>query len=683
MRLKELRVLSMMVFLVLAVGEEYGRKELEERMQTTKDFYPSLEKKDGKTFISMRVGTTTEKYTTDEIAPGTLLAADNVVLSANDCLYLKMIVPDDLENKTYNFEVKINGVVIHKRSGVTNGFGRRSFFIPLPSVVSDTEKPCAITLMNSDSAPLYVEKMSVLRDFDAWVRGKDFRDEFILGLLVHFRDMEKNRSDTIMDLREAPGVKKAFSSEIHYARLDDAGLQEFADTARKYVEKYGIPFLAATASWWAGTPREVFERLEFQQICFSETDTHDSGEDLKTLLGDKWDMRYGLTTPNRWSSVPWRTMNNDELNKMCEERMAKAMKKLEQELGEDVIAYVSENEPAYWAGNFPDEKYPVKRENLWADFNPHTVADAKKDGIDLDPTDGLDLEERIWLHYNVANYNQGNIDVMNESVKNKLIYSHSLLGHKFFPLDGTGHFRPYADAAKVNDAIIGIESLWYVAMDALWRVREWGLWGCVNREECDGMAMQYHVAMLQAHYMLGANMLNSYNWSGINEGNRAIGYFNEFLDNLREEDGIILAGEAGGESEWLKMTEWQQEMEVKEHFPWSTCIQLKARADEDSGLLRVWLAKEEDNSILAYRVCSAEDITADNTLTVEFGDLTIVEQKEPITLHIEAESGWQLSGDADGVHYTMMCNSSMERKRAEYIINGNEDVEEERIVLQP
>lgn len=651
-------------------------------MQTTehKDFYPNLEKKAGKAYISLRVGTTKEEYVTDEIPSGERLSADKVTLSLRDCLYLKMIVPDDLENKSYSFEVQINGVTIHKRSGVTSGFGRRSFFIPVPSTVGD--KPCALSLINRDKAPMFVERFSVLRDFNTWVEGKDFKDDFILGLLVHFRDMEKNRSDTIMDLHDAPGVQKAFASEMHYARLDDAGLGNLVDNVRKYAHKYGIAYLAVPASWWAGTPREVFERLEFQQICYSETDTHDNGDELKKLLGDKWDIRYGLTTPNRWSSVPWRTMNNDELNKMCQERMVKAIEKLEQEAGEHIIAYISENEPAYWAGSFPDEKYPVKRDNLMADFNPHTVAAAEKDGIVLDPTDGLDMEERIWLHYNVANYNQGNIDVMNQCIKGKLVYSHSLLGHKFFPMEGTGHFRPYADAAKVNGAVVGIESLWYVAMDALWRVREWGLWGCVNREECDGMGYEYHVAMLQAHYMLGANMLNSYNWSGINEDDRAIGYFNEFLDNLREDDGIILAGEEGRGNQWRKISTLRQDLAVRDCFPWSTSIELKAKAAEDAGLLRVWLTKKSDASILAYRVCSADDITAGDTLTVEFGDLTMVEQKEPIVLHIEADAGWQLLGDSDGVGYKLMCNSNMERKRSEYIIHDIEGIEEEVLNLR-
>src|SRR5690606_30105083 len=130
------------------------------------------------------------------------------------------------------------------------------------------------------------------------------------------------------------------------------------------------------------------------------------------------------TVPNKWSSTPWQTMNHPELNALRRDRLQTALPLVEQELGDILIGYVSENEPAYWAFEESDDAYPVKRKGLLADFNPHTVAAAKQDGVELNPIGGLSIEERLWLHQNVARYIQNTINIYGENGITKPVYSH-------------------------------------------------------------------------------------------------------------------------------------------------------------------------------------------------------------------------------------------------------------------
>ena len=66
-----------------------------------------------------------------------------------------------------------------------------------------------------------------------------------------------------------------------------------------------------------------------------------------------------------------------------------------------VFSIVLDNEPTYWAagnpGTAPDQL---------ADFNPAMVEAARKQGITLDPRDGLDPAEVAFLRRSLLDYNR-------------------------------------------------------------------------------------------------------------------------------------------------------------------------------------------------------------------------------------------------------------------------------------
>jgi len=643
--------------------------------------FSRVTERDGRWDIRMAVGTVDEQHTAIRLEKGETAVTDLPATDAGDVLLVRFVIPDDLEGHHYDLALKLNDTVIHERSGATRGFGRRSLFIPLPHRDRDEKSTRTLALENRCDERLFVTDLELLPGFGAYVERPPKEKDFTLSLLIGER-LDPERLDRMAGLIDAPPVRKAIGHEIYYAVRTNQRLEEIAKATREVCDRLDVDFLALTCSWWAGTPPQVKERLDYQQVCWSETDDYDEGEGLRKLLGDKWDIRYGLSVPNKWSSTPWQTMNNPELNQMRHKRNAAAVRILEEHLKDRMIGYVSENEPAYWAFEESDEKYPVRRRPLWADFNPQTVADALQDGVVLDPKDGLDMIERTWLLYNVARYNEASLKAIRRGNPSGAIYSHALLDYNHFPLHGTGHARPYAEAARVTNARLGVEMIWGTDMDALWRVREWGPWGCINREECDGFDIRYHVATLRACYMLGADLLNSYNWSGMGREGDPIVYFNTFLREVGENAPVVVAERTGGR-EWVSLREWSGSMEKNAAFPWFNEIELPLRCDSKEGVLNVWVTRQSDKAVVAYQTLHGAGFAEASAARIDFGDLAWLRQDDLLTLHLRPEGRWSVRSSDDGPDYRLLCDLSKERRRSKVVIGASEGVRFVSLNLRP
>lgn len=367
-------------------------------------------------------------------------------------------------------------------------------------------------------------------------------------------------------------------------------------------------------------------------------------------------------------------MNHPELNRMRHERLAGAVRILEEEMGPGIVGYVTENEPAYWAFEGSDNEYPVRRENLWADFNPHAVEAARQDGVTLDPADGLDLVERVWLHHNASRYQQETADVVRETSHSGRLYSHALLDYSHFPFAGTDHARPYADIARLQGARTGIEMIWKVDTDALWRVREWGPWGCVNREEWDGYSIDYHVATLRACYMMGADMLNSYNWHRMGREGDPKEYFTTFLEDLSKRDGVVEIGARSGGKEWHPLTRWDAGIATDDASSWANALELSLRAAADASPLRVTMRREYDGPIVAEQLLFPSDAAGEKPVRIRFGDYTRTEQGSDLQLYLESDGGWEYQGSWYGPDYRLLLDLNEERRRSLYSITRDSAV---------
>lgn len=193
--------------------------------------------------------------------------------------------------------------------------------------------------------------------------------------------------------------------------LDIAHLQWGKEKTEEYLNNViaaslqtGAPLYLGINSWWAGTPSGadglggMWQDVQYQQITYDANNTDGRGN-------------WQISSPNEFSDTPWLSMNNENYNQARVRRIQETVAYLQQRTAELALAgqklpaihIYTENEPYYWPINWTQydfDHYP----NGVGDFSPLVTAAAAKDGITLDPTDGLGEEEALWLYRNLNTY---------------------------------------------------------------------------------------------------------------------------------------------------------------------------------------------------------------------------------------------------------------------------------------
>lgn len=468
------------------------------------------------------------------------------VQGSPDYIAITEVYPDLPDPVTYDYTVSANGVHPYHRTFRSLGFGRLTYFIKAGGVpVGDvriakrsSERPTRPLLIASVSGVSQSELDKLLK-----------QDRFtIMGLLPW--EKGKSREELAFSLvdkiepRPEYGIDRGLSTEIRYAAGDTPRVQqEIADIA-ELARRFKVPALMGMVSWWSGTPRFIddgaggkFGDLKYQQICYAPDRKYPHNPELKKLLGERYNTHYRLSTPNQWSNTPWLTMNNKSLNGYRFRRLYEAVGLLKKAAGGDtrwIAGVFLENEPRYWDAQCEAPLGDLNPPRLWADFNPVVLADASSDGVELDPSDGLSNDELTWLHRNVGRYVQDTVDAYRNGASAHdfgaalPVYTHALQFPKMFP--GAAIEHPGSEWAYAKGARSGIEGMFTMPSD-FYRLREWGRWGDVNREENDGMSIDLHLWDLRVAYMMGSDLYNSYNWHAIGP-ERFFAYVKEFLDEL-------------------------------------------------------------------------------------------------------------------------------------------------------
>ncbi len=125
------------------------------------------------------------------------------------------------------------------------------------------------------------------------------------------------------------------------------------------------------------------------------------------------DGKYYGTNPNVYGSTTWVTSGSDLLNGACAYRLQTVFSAFNGILSQYrnqggytlPLSIVMEHGVCYKAMGTSGVISANALDG--GDFNPFVVAKAKAEGVNLDPTDGLSQEEKLWLIKNHANYNQG------------------------------------------------------------------------------------------------------------------------------------------------------------------------------------------------------------------------------------------------------------------------------------
>ncbi|NLN77222.1 MAG: hypothetical protein GX139_13090 [Armatimonadetes bacterium] len=456
-------------------------------------------------------------------------------------LAITEVFPDIPGSAEYHYAISAPGIDYERiRRGI--GFGPETFFIRAHQPV----KSLSIKSASPDSAPLFSSSgwwVVTQAELDKLLVNDSFR----IMALLHSGDPNSERlvkilAEDILKAEPRHHISTGFSAEIKFANRPAEKVAKEIENCRNWSLKYKLPAMLGMVSWWSGTPVNisdgkggVFGDMQYQQICYSPKVQHPEDKALKALIGDRYDNHYCLSVPNQWSNTPWLTMNSKPLNDYRYKRLDEAVALIKDMSNNDLTWIDSlflENEPRYWDTHCEDGNHGRKLGELWADFNPLAIEAAKKDGVDLNPADGLSDDEFAWLFRNVGKYNQECVDAINKSLSKHGIslpvYTHSLQHRNMFPGIQIGH--PASEWAYAQNARAGLEGMWSHPSDFA-RIRDWGRWSNLNREEGDGLHIDIHLWDLRVCYMMGGDLYNSYNWDAIGT-ERVVDYINEFIKHL-------------------------------------------------------------------------------------------------------------------------------------------------------
>lgn len=555
-----------------------------------------------------------------------------------DYIAITEVFPDTPEPVSYNYRIYSGREVIYQRSSTSTGFGPATYFI---SFKNSTPAKIRIVSEDKNKSVLIGGVRGVTRaELNSLLAGDSFR---IMGLVPPGATTEEQDEWVKMlaeKLPEVPryGIGKGFSSEISFANSPPEHVRAQVGKCERWARQHDMPAMLGLVTWWGGTPGNQpdglggkFGDVKYQQVCYCPDFEHPENPELKALLGDRYNPHYGLSVPNQWSSTPWLTMNSDLLNEYRYKRLGEVISVIAQASGSSWInCLYLENEPRYWDTHCEEGNSKSGRQGkeLWADFNPMTVSDAKEDGVNLDPTDGLSNEELSWLHRNVGKYNQEMVDVTLGFFKehmpdyNKPLYTHSLQHKDMFPGGPIKHSA--AEWACAVGARSGIEGLWTQPSDFV-RLREWDKWANINREENDGRDMEEHLWDLRVTYMMGSDLYNSYNWHAIG-AQRFFDYVNEFLAELPLTESTAAAFEIIDDSSaWLRT---RADLQAFDHL----VIPVNLKAFGDRAIMRI---SDSNGRLIGYGECELSAQFGAAELCFEFANFVESNYRSECKIDVE------------------------------------------------
>jgi len=309
---------------------------------------------------------------------------------------------DGRETDVRAYDVFIDGVKVLLRTWQGCGAGPVHYFVVAPPTMNDH---ATIRLMSRLPARFAISRIWAYADFDRYFAASGMAAPYYLAPTVplkwndYDRDVERVRRIRISmggsSLRE---IKPAWTTWIAYAQLSDRELARRIDYALRIARELSIPVQICFDSWWANTPTGAdgqggfWTDVKYQQVVLNRT------------LG-----QMQLSIPNQWSNTPWLSVNQGDLNSFKARRLttaattlAERYEKLAAQGKADLILAINlDNEPVYWASGSAG----LGPDLLEADFNSASIANAKRDGVALDPSDGLSRSERLWLWRNLLGYN--------------------------------------------------------------------------------------------------------------------------------------------------------------------------------------------------------------------------------------------------------------------------------------
>jgi hypothetical protein len=542
----------------------------------------------------VEAGQITESYTARTVRKGGWF---NVRLTVDRSrpltLQIREVRPNHTWGRAYGFRVLLDGIphyVRDARMPDAGGGPYSSFFLDTadPQVLRDGA--VVVTVEGTSAEPAYLDEIWAYTDLPQMVRDQDMRVPdrviFVLGQDHRGEAYFRSRLTYVRDhIHESPQVGRGMAVLDYFPVRTKDQMRANYELWTRLSREYGLPFAIESTSDWEGTPSRIpdgkggtFGDLKYHQILWSPQDRTGPdkdvyrGQHLDELLGDRYEPRYGLSVPNIWGSTPWLTWRDPDLNAYFETKANESLELVRalawdlQRRGESerLLDFSTTMESTYWSKRggkgVADQAYTeyndgVERRDLYADFNPSTVAAARADGVELDPTDGLSEAEKRWLYKNQSYPQQLFADIFYAGLPRERVEA-SADGVRY-PTDMRRHnvhaevysrtqepywadTHPSSIQGVVRHARPGAE---YISLDDytkggfahLQRMREFGRIANPNLENSvSGYGPDKTLLLRQAH-VNGSRYTSIYNWQEAGSDDAAA-WVNAFIDDMHPFD---------------------------------------------------------------------------------------------------------------------------------------------------
>jgi hypothetical protein len=277
--------------------------------------------------------------------------------------------------KAFGYTVAVNGTDVYFRTYEEIGAGPNHYFIRIPAAVAQAGKDLndlKVTMTSAGAPAFSVGQVWLYHDFFGTIEPQEqvYRPVALLGMVA-----------------TAPGVGGPGRDFAPYGEYRDVNFlnvpfkdirQRLRDQLVRSAETGRPVEILLNGTTWGGAPRGpdgqggYFTDIRYSQMAFD-------------VPSKSWSPAY----PNMWGSTFWTSSWDPLLQTIMRQRFLAG------------TAEISETVDLLKArGQTPRPLYTRELGPPLGEVNAATMAAAAKDGVTLDPTDGLDQAERAWLHTN-------------------------------------------------------------------------------------------------------------------------------------------------------------------------------------------------------------------------------------------------------------------------------------------
>ena len=303
--------------------------------------------------------------------------------------------------------VYVNGVEVFGRNYVPISDGPNHAYFDISADVVGSTGELTVRLVNKTDGKVRFSRIWAISNPEETARQQGIAKKMDVVLMLNYMPSDLDY-DHLAELVKSYQCDNMYNVglcwEINYLMWGKIKTEEFLNNVLNASMLTGAPLYLGINSWWAGTPDGMdgkggsWQDVQYQQITYDHNNRDGRG-------------RWQLSTPNEFSNTPWMTMNNDYYNSVRIQRIKETVEYLQLRTAELALAgktlpaihLYTENEPFYWPIHWTQYDFNNYADGV-GDFSQWIIEDAAKDGITLDPTDGLSEEEAMWMYRNLHTY---------------------------------------------------------------------------------------------------------------------------------------------------------------------------------------------------------------------------------------------------------------------------------------